>query len=561
MKLSQLRPTMVFCRPTSTALMICLIIATFFGLWVLVFKVPSSVRLRGKHWHEFDCQGIQATLKHSVGDINSCITSFCPAKCRFRAGKFLVAGNSSVLVHNVDASLEDLRSSLLFIVEVVEDLQSFHPPSATPQACVLQRTMNDTHTKLRLHIQSGRVRIAIFSAATNMVRAHVAQVHNVVCPLRLLFYIPKSLYESRGNMDLREQVDAFASSKMFDVWMSGDGFADWNSSDVHASVHTRFHGPPDIVYVRSGGGGVGVATEIKRVYPNIRTMIRYHECWKHRCMPITEGADADIVMYGYTGDLVHDIPLFPDDDKRVYVHVPMSANKAAYFENPGSLRNTTVLLIGALNNNVYPLRSKLAQAINRGTIKGNLLDHWGHRASVKKLNRQDWHYKQREEYSKALRGAKITIITSSVYDYQLQKYAEALLSGTLMMGSVPQDNARLWKQCVIPLSLHDTSERMNREINYWLTHDEERIAHVKRCQAAGLKYSMWGNTIVQLAYESFHRHVRQDYGVVFPYSFDYRLPRAATCNWKESADAGRRCSTQWDEMRETVDNFDVRKKL
>jgi hypothetical protein len=248
------------------------------------------------------------------------------------------------------------------------------------------------------------------------------------------------------------------------------------------------------------------------------------------------------------------LPLISDDDKRIYIHVPMSADKSSYFGLPDSEdRAIPVLLIGALNKDVYPLRVKISRYITSGTIAGTQLEHWGHR--IKQIG-ENWHNTQREEYSKALRSAKITIITSSLYDYQLQKYAEALLSGTLLMGSVPQDNAQLWKQCVIPLSLHDTSEQVNREINYWLTHDAARISHVRKCQAAGLKYSTWENTIVRLTYQSYHRHVRHNYGVVFPFGSNYRLPRTASCNFKERANANEPCPTQWDGMREAVDNFD-----
>ena len=125
---------------------------------------------------------------------------------------------------------------------------------------------------------------------------------------------------------------------------------------------------------------------------------------------------------------------------------------------------------------------------------------------------------QAKEYAQLLRNAKVTVMDSSILRYQLQKFCEAALAGTLIVSDLPLQDEEVWSKVVIQVSVSDSDQKLVDTALWWATHDKERLEHVRQAQQLVANKYTYMNTI-QLLLQAYDRWTQQRYGVWFPYPF------------------------------------------
>jgi hypothetical protein len=94
------------------------------------------------------------------------------------------------------------------------------------------------------------------------------------------------------------------------------------------------------------------------------------------------------------------------------------------------------LVTGRLSRRVYPLRSHLAREVERGALPGMVYPHPGY-----VLPSHDEVMAQYARYRQTLLQGRLGLSCSSVYRYNLARFAELAMAGTVIVTDEPDDKA------------------------------------------------------------------------------------------------------------------------
>jgi hypothetical protein len=144
-----------------------------------------------------------------------------------------------------------------------------------------------------------------------------------------------------------------------------------------------------------------------------------------------------------------------------------------------------------------------------------------------------WLEQQLRDFSTTLGSHKICLVTASRWGYsiqvrgiriaalptdELQKYGEAALAGCLIMGSIPLDRHSAFKSFVVPLSMSDTDATIAETIDYWLSHEEERLQKTQLAQEYFQRHFLHQNYVYDLV--KWIRLAQQGQrGLILPYDW------------------------------------------
>jgi len=140
-----------------------------------------------------------------------------------------------------------------------------------------------------------------------------------------------------------------------------------------------------------------------------------------------------------------------------------------YFFDPGLPKQYDVLLVGALNPLVYPLRQKMSRVLRGRLLKGlkvTVLPHPGD-----PVNDAD---AQVRRYAFSLSSAKIVLTCSSKYKYALAKYTEVPACGSLLAADIPDDRAEFFREYVLEIEDCDTEQDIAEKLRVWCKDDRSR---------------------------------------------------------------------------------------
>jgi len=177
---------------------------------------------------------------------------------------------------------------------------------------------------------------------------------------------------------------------------------------------------------------------------------------------------------------------------RRIVHAPHAASEAT-FSCQGFVEDTArdidILLTGAMDPVVYPLRTRLLHLAAKNQLPGRVVvfPHPGY--MIKTLDAAN---KQLLNYAAHLKRAKINLVTASVRDIDLAKYVESQLSGALIVGSVPESRKSYYSQFMVPLAMSDSDEQIVTVLTKWLDNRDARLKLTAVSYALGLRHTWAG---------------------------------------------------------------------
>eukprot|EP01112_Ceratiomyxa_fruticulosa_P002803 TRINITY_DN1303_c0_g1_i1.p1 TRINITY_DN1303_c0_g1~~TRINITY_DN1303_c0_g1_i1.p1 ORF type:complete len:451 (-),score=48.18 TRINITY_DN1303_c0_g1_i1:95-1447(-) len=347
---------------------------------------------------------------------------------------------------------------------------------------------------------------------------------NSTSKLRVLFLTTKLTFDVMMDRHYYFMFDAAIRHQFVDAVMWGKGFSEW---DPYLSAEQNIittYGRNHFHIIQLWGG----YTENEILMLSQLAPISYRfgcDCWDNKCSQDLTNWNISIAQFCYAQEMSMYSSL---SHRRVFVHSPNSADPKIFY--PGYMtqplkRDIPILLIGALSKDIFPMRERLKDMIEDGLFPGAVIrEHPGYTEYLTEEEAKQkevdvlWHANQYEEYASQLMRAKITLVTSSIYRYALQKFSEAAMAGSLILGEIPLEREDEFKKYVVPLLPTDSDEDIVKKVNYWLEHDTERETRAKIGQKINLNHYTWKNN-VRILIEAYRKFRRKEFGLWYPYPF------------------------------------------
>lgn len=328
---------------------------------------------------------------------------------------------------------------------------------------------------------------------------------------------------------------AFASTAFSEgIMMWGRGWPGWNDSLPAAeNILWRTQGNPfDVIITKENPQALNITGV---TYLTYRHECVYHEMhvdldfrwrcswyeehhpWKHYDILILTYENDLLALYDKFGD--RKTGRFRDSEDVLISHWPHSVLPGTYIqklqdeddqrlegERNGTFtsyldnRPYDICLIGSTFEKLYPLRFTVSRWIEDGTfasygLNAKQLRHFGY---TELLSAQDRKSKginataleaQYRNYVNFLFQCKATIATRSKRDYDLRKYLEIAMAGSLLVGNVPSNShAYNWSGLVLDIeeevANNKTKEAMEK-IQLWLSPAHEKVT-LQRIEEARL---------------------------------------------------------------------------
>ncbi|CAF3128418.1 unnamed protein product [Rotaria sp. Silwood2] len=267
-----------------------------------------------------------------------------------------------------------------------------------------------------------------------------------------------------------------------------------------------------------------------------------HECWGYRCLPWIIDDNTTILMqaYAYEMDLYHTSFSY----NRVIVHIPQCAEPSIFYppvalnSDKRVIRDIDILVVGALQSFVYPLRSRLAEMVKKKLIKNSYLhDHPGYVLVNRSVEQTE---SQIHDYAALLRRAKIVVVDSLRYGHAINKYSEVALSGCLIIGDIPSEREEEFRRYIVQISMNMTDEEILSIIEYWIKNEHEREERASLGQKIVLNSYTWDHSI-DLSLQALIKYRQGEFGIY--HNYPYTIKCAPFDNtYKDQPTATKWCS-------------------
>lgn len=172
---------------------------------------------------------------------------------------------------------------------------------------------------------------------------------------------------------------------------------------------------------------------------------------------------------------------------------------------------------------VYPFRARIARMIAENKLPGYVYGHPGyiemwskndlaaHNITIEYLENQIY------RYARAMQHAKIVFCTHSAREVAVRKYVEAASAGALVMGNIPHEREEEFRSFMVEIDDYATDQYIIDTVNYWLTHDEERMRKVRAGMQWAQKYT--AQAIMQDMIRGLHMFDLGARGLMFTHAF------------------------------------------
>lgn len=448
----------------------------------------------------------------------------------FFAGRRLASGGSQPSPSNLVVSGGPSSSSDLMLRGVVgRQCTSDYP----------QRASRSGEPPRTLELGPGCAGVALRELSQPTVAA--APQSGVI--ILILFVISHDAYTSMMDRYFFEQLEACDRHPQMNCTLWGPGFDGYQESATLEDNIAMRHGAAEHYQVHFFQPGYPPVS-FSSVDPprGVVRAQRFNEDWgsfnAHRWQSLRVG----IVMFSFAQDMFEGAARFAvaeatviggggaargPYDGNVFVHAPMGADPNVYFADYENYHGNKVdgLLVGAAAPSCYPMRARIKQMIDTGVLPGVVRHHPGYT-----LSSLEQHGKQRAEYAAALRSARLSYVTAMHYRHRLQKFSEGALSGTLMLGTLPQEREELFRDIMVELREDDSDEYITAVAHWWLEHESERRAVARLAEEIGRRLFTWDSTFADRLFNAYQRLQRGETGWWFAEPFTVRTPRRNICD-------------------------------
>lgn len=236
-----------------------------------------------------------------------------------------------------------------------------------------------------------------------------------------------------------------------------------------------------------------------------KTLIHFHETFDDIAKKVLDkiqkayGATFDLIIFKCQNEQKYYDEHYPYlFEKSIITNVPQFA--CYKYINTTYQKDIEIGLFGNTTPSIYPFRYKLFTLIMKKFDKKAQRYHHKMQTYTKEqilLENKGVGDSERQEsvYIDFVKRSKIAICTASKYDYFLKKYSEAALCKCLIIGNIPTQYKTELTGKIIDVSGMDDSKIINT-INYWLTHDAERHAHVNKVYSYFLENFSMNNQLL-----------------------------------------------------------------
>jgi len=203
---------------------------------------------------------------------------------------------------------------------------------------------------------------------------------------------------------------------------------------------------------------------------NIPRCLRYNEMWDK------EWTDTEILKSGSTLIVCHhenDIKNYLDLSNIKLYHNPHCAEKTI-FKDYKEEKIYDVLLVGAIREDVYPLRYRFVNIIkklNEDGLRCKILKHPGY--NIDNINDEVI------DFAKEVNRSKIILTCSSKYKYALSKFAEIPLCNSLLVSDIPNENQEWYKKWIIEINETMDDASIISLIKYYIENEGYRKEKIK----------------------------------------------------------------------------------
>lgn len=216
--------------------------------------------------------------------------------------------------------------------------------------------------------------------------------------------------------------------------VTGPGWPDWRDGETLQENVDRIM--PDAEFLWGYKVHEGIKSPDVHKQPLV---VAYNEAWwpDDRAKKEVLAVKADVVICHHLSDMKQF-----DGCGALVTHIPHAADPDLFcrFSKPWREREIDVLVTGALDKEIYPFRTKMAEVIRSGGLLP--LNAVVHKHPGYRLRDEEACLRQDEEYAKLLGNTKISIVCGSKYNYGLAKYFESFMAGCYVLGTHVNDTYR-----------------------------------------------------------------------------------------------------------------------
>ena len=298
-----------------------------------------------------------------------------------------------------------------------------------------------------------------------------------------------------------------------------------NSATIRENLMSRYGAVHfDIIYKF----GIVPSDEVHSLSSEAVVMIRENECWGRRCDRYITEFGCGIVQFSYSQEM----ELYSNTAaRRVFQHSPQSAEPTIFFRSELSARNRpiAVLVAGSAGAEVYPLRARLVELVRSGRIEGGVwYKHPGYMLDAPGKNitflpepdEPGVHPldAQVAVFAEQYKTARVCLVTTSVYRYALQKYAEAAIAGCALVGNIPRDRPEFYREFVTEINEWDSDEHIIKTIKALLRDEPRRLHLAALGQKRTLETNTWDRWL-DLTKDAYIAYKKEQYGLYYPFGY------------------------------------------
>lgn len=312
--------------------------------------------------------------------------------------------------------------------------------------------------------------------------------------MNVLFLVPKPTYDTKMARErfawmraVQEQVAPHG------VHTTGPGWPDWDASATPVANVTRYvaarrSNPEEVPHVLVTyqvddlkGSPVPVCLILQEAYNRPKTL------------GLLRATDPKLVVFTYANEMLQ---YAEDCADRMVVHIPHCGDSEV-FKSTGQVRHIDLLIVGNMNQTIYPFRARLARLAWRSLRKRGYFVKWlphpGYALPAKPGTVVG------PDFAAVLSSSKLVLTCTSRYRYALAKLVEIPLCGALPVSDLPFERQKFFSQTLLNVEPWMLDREIEQAIEDVLDDPEEwaRRAKIARDKVeARLTMKYWAERFI-----------------------------------------------------------------